>query len=193
MHIILFGPPGVGKGTQSKKLISHYQLKHIAPGNLLRTQIQQQTPLGKKVAQYINVGKLAPAQLVIDIVMQQLTNTTLQQGFLLDGFPRTVMQATQLDTQLARRRQKIDAVIILEVPTEELIKRIQRRATLEGRVDDQEPDKIKTRMHTYQVHTLPVLDYYRSQHSLIRVCGVGDEQQVFTRIVRALTQVKFTT
>jgi adenylate kinase len=186
MNIALFGPPGVGKGTQSKRLIKKYQLVHIAPGDLLRAQIDQKTSLGKKVAQYINAGKLAPTQLVIDIVTTQLTTTRTNKGFLFDGFPRTTAQAEALEKQLDAHHMRLDKVIMLEAPGAALRKRIQSRARLEHRIDDQGEDKISLRIRTYNQETVPVADHYAQQHKLFRVNGMGTVEEVFERIVALL-------
>jgi adenylate kinase len=155
-NVALFGPPGAGKGTQSQKLIQKYRLAHIAPGDLLREHINKKTALGQQVAKYINKGKLAPNALVIDIVAAQLAAQKDDDGFLFDGFPRTVIQARALEEKLASYNMEIDAVVFLEVPEQELIKRIKYRAKIGGRVDDQDEDKIATRMRIYHDATLPV-------------------------------------
>ena len=185
-NIALFGPPGVGKGTQSKELIQKYQLVHIAPGDLLRDQINKKTALGQQVAEYINVGKLAPDALVIDIVEEQLVAKNNKDGFLFDGFPRTAAQAKALEEKLARYDIHIDVVVFLEVPEEELIKRIKSRAKVAGRADDQDGEKIATRMRIYHDTTLPVAEYYAQQDKLLKVCGVGAVDEIFKRIVAAM-------
>ena len=185
-NIALFGPPGVGKGTQSKELIQKYQLVHIAPGDLLRDQINKKTALGQQVAEYINVGKLAPDALVIDIVEEQLVAKNNKDGFLFDGFPRTAAQAKALEEKLARYDIHIDVVVFLEVPEEELIKRIKSRAKVAGRADDQDEEKIATRMRIYHDTTLPVAEYYAQQDKLLKVCGVGAVDEIFKRIVAAM-------
>lgn len=188
-NIALFGPPGAGKGTQSKELIRTYQLVHIAPGDLLRDQINQKTALGQQVAEYINGGKLAPDALVIDIVEAQLAAKNHGDGFLFDGFPRTATQAKALEEKLARYGMHIDVVVFLEVPEEELIQRIKFRAGIAGRADDQDEEKIATRMRIYHDTTLPVAEYYARQHKLVKVCGVGAVDTIFERIVAAMGEL----
>lgn len=186
MNIALFGPPGSGKGTQSKQLIQKYQLTHIAPGDLLREQIIKKTVLGQQVAQYINEGKLAPNALVLEIVAEQLVAQKNGDGFLFDGFPRTAPQAEALDKRLTDYNRQIDAVIFLEVPERELVERIKVRATIGGRVDDQDEAKVATRMRIYHEQTLPVAQHYVEQNKLFKVSGVGTVDAIFVRILAVL-------
>lgn len=181
-NIALFGPPGAGKGTQSDKLIQKYRLAHIAPGELMREQISKKTTLGQQVAQYINQGKLAPNALVIDMVAERLAASKGEAGFLFDGFPRTTIQAKALEEKLTGYNMQIDAVIFLEVPDLELVRRIKSRAQVAGRVDDQDEAKITTRMRIYHESTLPVAQYYDQQNKLFRVCGVGAVDTIFQHI-----------
>jgi adenylate kinase len=186
INVALFGPPGAGKGTQSKKIVQKYQLVHIAPGDLLREQINLKTALGYQAAKYINEGKLAPNALVIDIVEDQLIANKGGGGFLFDGFPRTTIQATALEEKLAGYHMHMDAVIFLEVPEQELIRRIKDRAKIVGRVDDQDEAKIATRMRVYHDETLPVAAYYAQQNKLFKVYGVGTVDAIFDRIVATM-------
>ncbi len=188
-NIALFGPPGAGKGTQSEKLIQRYRLVHIAPGELMREQISKKTALGQQLAQYINQGKLAPNALVIDMVAERLAANKSEAGFLFDGFPRTTIQAQALEDKLADYKMQINAVIFLEVPDQELVRRIKSRARVSGRVDDQDEAKIATRMRIYHESTLPVAQYYDQKNKLFRVCGVGDIDAIFERIVATIQQV----
>lgn len=189
INVAIFGPPGAGKGTQSKKLIQQYQLVHIALGDLLREQINKKTILGQQVAQYINAGKLAPHTLVIDIVEAQLAAHQHGDGFLLDGFPRTTTQAKALEERLVIGNMQMDAVILLEVPEEELIQRIKARAKIARRVDDQDVEKIATRMRIYHEETVPVAQYYAQKNKLFRVDGVGAVDTIFERIAAVMAQL----
>jgi adenylate kinase len=189
VNVALFGPPGAGKGTQSKKIVQQYQLVHIAPGDLLREQINLKTALGYQAAKYINEGKLAPSALVIDIVEGQLIAKKGGGGFLFDGFPRTALQAKTLEEKLAGYHMHMDAVIFLEVPEQELIRRIKDRAKIEGRVDDQDEAKIATRMRVYHDETLPVAAYYSQQNKLFKVHGVGTVDAIFDRIVATMKRL----
>ena len=188
MHnIVLFGPPGVGKGTQSQYLIERYALVHIAPGDLLRAQIKQNTPLGQQTAEYINNGKLAPDTLVTDIVFQAIAAHRHSPGFLFDGFPRTMVQAQSLPSKMADLHLDIDAVIFIDAPEEALLQRIKLRAQSAGRTDDQDDEKVATRMRTYLQDTLPVAQYYAQQGKLHKVDGMGTVEEVFSRIVAVLS------
>ena len=191
-NIILFGPPGAGKGTQSKKLIQKYQLVHIAPGDLLREHIGRQTSLGKQVARYIDAGKLAPDELVVGVVADQLAQAKHSSSFLFDGFPRTLAQATALEEQLATHQLQIAAVILLEVPEAELLQRLQHRAQIVGRADDQDATKVATRMHIYHEETLPMAQYYTRQHKLFNVNGLGSVDEIFERIAAVIDQLPST-
>jgi adenylate kinase len=188
-NMALFGPPGAGKGTQSQKLIQRYRLTHIAPGELLREHVSKKTALGQQVAEYINKGKLAPNALVIDIVVAQLATHKHSNGFLFDGFPRTAIQAKVLEEKLASYNMQIDAVVFLEVPEQELIRRIKARAKIAGRVDDQDELKIATRMRIYHDETLPVAEHYAQQNKLCKIHGVGSVDEIFERIVALMEQL----
>lgn len=189
INVVLFGPPGVGKGTQSKKLIQRYKFVHIAAGDLLREQVNRKTALGNQIANYINIGRLAPNALVSDIVAAQIVDKQNHAGFLFDGFPRTVDQAKKLDGQLANCHMKLDVVILLEAPEKELIKRIKARATVENRIDDQDATRIATRMQIYQSETVPVANYYAQQGKLFKIAGVGTIDVIFQRIVAVLANL----
>lgn len=189
-NIILFGPPGAGKGTQSQKLIQKYQLIHIAPGDLLREHVHKKTILGQQTAAYINEGKLAPDALVMDIVAHEMDTHSHCTGFLFDGVPRSLRQAHALTSKLATTKSAIDAVVFLEVPEEELIQRIKYRAQTSGRVDDQDATKIATRMQIYFRETLPVAQYYAQQGKLHKVNGTGTVEEVFARIEEALATLQ---
>ena len=187
-NIILFGPPGSGKGTQSQKLIERYRLAHISPGELLRGHVKNNTELGRQVAQYINTGKLAPQELVQEVVTAELVAHQSGAGFLFDGFPRTIAQAKELEGILAKQQLQIDVAILVEVPEEELLARIQGRARTAGRVDDQDAAKVATRMRIYHEETLPIATYYEQQNKLCKINGVGVVEQVFEHIVAAIDQ-----
>lgn len=187
-NIILFGPPGSGKGTQSQKLIQRYHLAHISPGELLRGHVKANTALGQQVAQYINTGKLAPQKLVQDIVTAELVANKIGGGFLFDGFPRTIAQAEELEAILATEQLQIDIAILLEVPEKELLARIQERAQTAGRVDDQDAAKVATRMRIYHEETFPIAAYYEQHNKLFKVNGVGEMEQIFEQIVATIDQ-----
>jgi len=181
-NIALFGPPGAGKGTQSQRLIQTYQLTPIALGNLLREHIHQQTALGQQVRSYISAGQLVPDALVVHLVEAELAAQKHNSGLLFDGFPRTVAQAQALEQALRARQMTIEAVIFLEVPEVELIQRIQERAQIDQRADDQDETKIATRMRLYAEKTLPVAQYYAQKNKLIKLDGTGTVEAVYKRI-----------
>lgn len=183
MNIILFGPPGAGKGTQAALIIEKYKLPHLSTGNLFRAAIQNQTPLGKKVKAIIDSGDLVPDKTVVDLVAEELEKPEYDKGCVFDGFPRTVAQAEAFDELLAKRGQKVDAFISLEVPEEELVKRILSRG--EGRTDDTE-EGIKKRLEVYRKETTPVQDYYEAFDRAFQINGVGSIEEIFERISAVL-------
>ncbi len=183
MNIILFGPPGAGKGTQAEKIKTHFELPHLSTGNIFRANIKNETPLGKKVKSILDSGQLVPDETVVDLVVDELENSKYNNGVIFDGFPRTVTQAKALDKYLEDKNKKIDAFITLEVPEEELIERILSRG--EGRSDDT-PEKIKTRLQVYYDETSPVLNYYKEKGAVEEIDGVGSVEEIFERIKNVL-------
>lgn len=183
MNLILFGPPGAGKGTQAEKLVEYFEIPHLSTGNIFRENIQNQTPLGKKVKSILDEGKLVPDETVVELVADELDKKQYDEGVVLDGFPRTLGQAEALDNYLEENGKKIDALITLEVPEEELVNRILNRA--EGRSDDT-PEKIKTRLQVYKKETEPVLNYYKKQDLVEEINGVGEIDEIFQRIKEAV-------
>lgn len=183
MNIILFGPPGAGKGTQADKLITHFQLPHLSTGNIFRENIKNETPLGKKVKSIMDAGQLVPDETVIELVLDELQKNQYTKGVILDGFPRTVSQAEALDQYFKSNNNKVDAFVTLTVPEEELISRILSRG--EGRSDDT-PEKIKTRLNVYHDETAPVLNHYQKQEIVNEIDGVGSVDEIFERIVDSL-------
>lgn len=183
MNIILFGPPGAGKGTQADKLITHYQLPHLSTGNIFRENIKNETLLGKKVKSIMDAGKLVPDETVIELVLDELQKNHYKKGVILDGFPRTVGQAVALDHFFKSNGSIVDAFVTLTVPEEELISRILSRG--EGRSDDT-PEKVKTRLNVYHEETAPVLNHYQNQGIVNEIDGVGSVDEIFERIVNSL-------
>jgi len=185
MILILFGPPGAGKGTQAALISGHYQIPHISTGNIFRSSIKNETPLGKKVKSILDEGKLVPDRVVVDLVEEELKKPKYKNGYILDGFPRTVAQAEALDKILEKNKKSIDAFIHLSVPEKELVKRILSRG--EGRSDDNE-DKIRTRLGVYKKETQPVMDYYREKGLVQEIDGVGSIDEIFERIKSVLQE-----
>lgn len=190
LNIVLFGPPGAGKGTQSQKLIDHYHLTHISTGDLFRKHLGEGTSLGVRARTFMDIGKLVPDELVIDMVDDKLKEENNSQGIIFDGFPRTIPQAEALDQLLATYQSEIAGMIALSVPTEELISRLLLRGQTSGRVDDQDEQKIATRLEVYREETLPVAKYYQQQGKFAEVDGVGDIDEIFQKIVAAVETLK---
>ena len=187
LNIVIFGAPGSGKGTQSDKLIDHYNLFHISTGDVLRDNIRRGTELGKIAKGYIDQGQLVPDELIIDILAQVLDDNKDQagEGVIFDGFPRTIPQAEALEQLLADRGMQIDAVVGLEVPEEELIKRILLRGQLSGRSDDNE-DTARKRLETYHNQTSPLKAYYEEQGKYRAINGLGTIDGIFELIKETL-------
>ena len=190
LNIVLFGPPGAGKGTQSQKLIDHYHLTHISTGDLFRKHLGEGTSLGVRARTFMDIGKLVPDELVIDMVDDKLKEENNSQGIIFDGFPRTIPQAEALDQLLTTYQSEIAGMIALSVPTEELISRLLLRGQTSGRVDDQDEQKIATRLEVYREETLPVAKYYQQQGKFAEVDGVGDIDEIFQKIVAAVETLK---
>ena len=179
LNIILFGPPGAGKGTQSEKLIEKYQLTHIATGDLFRMHMGENTELGQLAKQYINEGNLVPDSLVIKMVEDKIGSSSGASGFIFDGFPRTVAQAVALDEMLNEQNMPISIMLALEVEDDELRNRIRLRGKTSGRADDQNDTKIDNRINVYKEETLPVAEHYNQQSKYKGVQGIGDIEDIF--------------
>jgi adenylate kinase len=186
LNIILFGPPGAGKGTQSERIIKKYDLIHIATGDLFRKHMSEGTELGKLAQQYIKEGKLVPDEVTIKMVDAKIEENKNATGFIFDGFPRTVAQAQTLDSILKNKKSPISGVVALEVPDNELRERLKERAKTSGRVDDQDEEKINTRLNVYHQETSPVANHYDKLGKLKRVNGVGTIDGIFDAICQAI-------
>lgn len=190
LNIVLFGPPGAGKGTQSQKLIEHYQLTHISTGDLFRKHLGEGTALGKQVKNYMDAGFLVPDELVISMVDDKLQEDQSTKGIIFDGFPRTIAQAEALDELLESKNIPITGMVALDVPDEELIKRLLERGKTSGRTDDQDIDKISTRLEVYRSETLPVANYYQQQQKYVAINGVGSIDDIFQKITDEINKLK---
>lgn len=186
MNLILFGPPGAGKGTQAENIKNHYGIPHLSTGNIFRYNIKNETDLGKKVKSILDDGKLVPDDTVVELVVDELQKPEYENGYILDGFPRTIPQAEALDQFLASKGTEIDLFLNLEVPEQELIDRILSRA--EGRSDDT-PEKVKTRLDVYHKETAPVLKHYTKQNKVEKIDGVGSIDNIFGRIRKVLDSI----
>ncbi|WP_375579390.1 adenylate kinase [Marivirga tractuosa] len=191
LNIILFGPPGAGKGTQSEKIIDKYKLTHIATGDLFRKHLGEGTDLGKLAQKYMDEGNLVPDEVVIGMVDEKIKETQdSSSGYIFDGFPRTVPQAKALDTLLEEKGEKIAGMIALDVPEEELKKRIKERGKTSGRTDDQDEAKIENRIKVYQEETLPVANYYDGEGKFVKIHGVGTIDEIFGKISSEIDKLK---
>jgi len=182
LNIALFGPPGAGKGTQSKKLLEKYNLTYISTGDMLRSEIAEESELGLKAKNIIAAGGLVPDELVVEIIEKRIKSNENARGILFDGFPRTVVQAYILDGLLLKLNTSLDMMISLEVPDEELIERLLLRAETSNRPDDT-LDVIKVRLQEYENKTKPVADYYQDQNKYHKLNGVGSLDGIFDNIV----------
>lgn len=182
LNIVLFGPPGAGKGTQSEKIIAKYKLSHISTGDLFRKHLSENTELGKLAQKYMDEGNLVPDKVVIDMVDEKINSSAGVAGFIFDGFPRTVKQAEALDELLNAKGAPIKGMIALEVPENELRVRIKERGKTSGRTDDQDEAKITNRIKVYQQETLPVANYYKNQGKFYPIEGVGEINEIFADI-----------
>jgi adenylate kinase len=188
LNIVLFGPPGAGKGTQSEKLIDKYQLIHLSTGDLFRKHLGEGTALGNLAKSYMDQGNLVPDEVVIGMVEDKVADHLDAAGFIFDGFPRTVPQAEALDAMLTSHGLSISGMVALEVPEEELKKRIKERAKTSGRVDDQDENKINNRIKVYLEETSPVADFYKQQGKLTSIDGVGSIDHIFSEICNNVDQ-----
>lgn len=212
LRTILLGPPGAGKGTQAVKIVEKYGIPHISTGDIFRENIKNGTELGKKAQEYMNRGELVPDELVVEIATDRLLKDDCKEGFLLDGFPRTVFQAEKLDEFLQAHSQKLDVVIDIEVEKQELLTRLTGRRVCrkcgasyhivnippkkEGicdicggelfQRDDDTVETVENRIEVYKAQTMPLVDYYKKAGNLAEIDGSGDLERVFADIVKAL-------
>ena len=185
-NLILFGPPGSGKGTQSEKLISKYNLKHLSTGDLLRSEIARKTPLGLEAKKFMDKGQLVPDEVVIGMISYALDANPDIEGFLFDGFPRTSTQAEALDKLLELKNLSINVMLALDVTEEELVKRLVKRGETSGRPDDNNEQVIKIRILEYHKKTSPVADHYKKANKVVLVKGEGSVEDIFNRLTKEI-------
>lgn len=190
LNLVLFGPPGAGKGTQSQKLIEKYQLIHLSTGDLLRSEIAQGTTLGLQAKKLMDEGLLVPDEVVIGMIDSKIAENPTAKGFIFDGFPRTVPQAQALDQLLEKHGQSISCMVALQVEEEELVKRLLLRGQTSGRSDDADETLIHKRVLEYNTKTAPVADYYAQQNKFCSVNGIGEIDQIFEQICGAIDACK---
>tara|TARA_Y100000817_G_scaffold114608_1_gene89801 strand:- start:1640 stop:2215 length:576 start_codon:yes stop_codon:yes gene_type:complete len=182
LNIVLFGPPGAGKGTQSEKVLKKYNLVHLSTGDLFRLHLNNETALGLEAKKYMNKGDLVPDEIVIGMVEDKINKSSNVIGFVFDGFPRTINQAIALDNMLEKKNIPIKQMIALKVDEKELVKRIQNRAKTSGREDDKSIDKINNRIQVYNQETKPVADYYKKHDKYSEVDGIGEIDEIFIKL-----------
>ena len=189
LNLILFGPPGAGKGTQSEKILAKYNLKHISTGDLLRAERQAGTELGNQANEFISKGELVPDAVVIGMVKNFMTENHSANGFIFDGFPRTIAQAEALDSMLVDFNTEISIVLGLEVNEDELVKRLLLRGQTSGRADDQNEETIRNRFQEYLNKTLPIQNYYSQKDKYFGVEGIGEIDQIFDSLCAHLDKL----
>jgi len=185
-NLILFGPPGSGKGTQSDKLVAKYGLIHLSTGNLLREEIAQKTPLGLEARSFMDKGQLVPDEVVIGMIDSSLEHHKNATGFLFDGFPRTVAQSQALDKLLELKKTSITVVLALEVGEEELVKRLLNRGKTSGRSDDTNEEVIRKRFAVYMNETSPVAEHYKKARKFQSIKGEGSVEEIFSFLCEAI-------
>ncbi|WP_304235347.1 adenylate kinase [Jiulongibacter sediminis] len=186
-NLVIFGPPGAGKGTQSAKIIEKYNLAHISTGDMFRMHITQETELGKKVKELLAEGILVPDSITINMLEEEVNANPDVSGFIFDGFPRTVAQAEALDEFLKTKNEKIDLVLQLDVNEDEIKKRIAERQKVGGRADD-DASKLIKRIDEYFQKTVHVLPYYQEQGKLVKIEGIGEIETIFSNITGEIDQ-----
>jgi len=189
-NLILFGPPGSGKGTQSEKLIAKYGLKHLSTGDIFRSEISNQTELGLKAKSYMDAGQLVPDAVTIGMVDKVINANKGVNGFLFDGFPRTKAQAEALDELLKEHGTEINVVLALDVPEDELIQRMIGRAKTSGRSDDADPEVQQKRIAVYRNETLAVAEHYKTFNKVVQLNGLGSIDEIFASLCKEIDQRK---
>jgi adenylate kinase len=188
LNVLLLGPQGAGKGTQAKRISVEYGIPHIASGEILRAEMDAGTDLGRRVKDVYDRGDLVSDDLMIELIRNRLEQADTEPGFVLDGFPRTIVQAEALDVMLAEIGRNLSVVFALQIPDEIAFERLRRRAQLEGRADDTD-GAIQRRLENYHRETAPLIEYYRTRWHLVPVRGDRTENEVFADIQQALEQV----
>lgn len=192
-NVVIFGPPGSGKGTQSLKIKEKYGLIHLSTGDVLRDEIKSGSELGKEISRRIDDGNFVPDEMIQEMVIKFILSNKDGQGFILDGFPRTTSQAEWLDNRLAEINQELTLFLSLEVSEEELKQRILSRGKFSGREDDRNEEIIETRIRNYHKKTKPVIEFYKQQLKFTEVNGIGTKDEIFSKVCNVLDNVKVQT
>jgi adenylate kinase len=186
LNIVLFGPPGAGKGTQAEKIIDRYDLVHLSTGDILRSELAAETELGLEAKKFMDKGELVPDEVVIGMIESKIDKNAGAKGFIFDGFPRTTAQAVALDDLLSKKGTSITAMLMLTVERDELIKRLLNRGRDSGRADDSDISIIENRINVYNNETAPVIDYYGKQNKYKPVQGMGTIEDIFDGLCRTI-------
>lgn len=189
INLILFGPPGSGKGTQAVKLVEQFKLVHISTGDLFRYEMSHNTPLGQEAKAYMAKGELVPDSVTIGMLRNKVEAHSDAAGFIFDGFPRTIPQAEALDAMLAEKGTGVTGLLALHVDDEEIVHRIKLRGATSGRADDNDENIIRNRINVYKNETSPVFDYYARQGKSQSINGIGEIEEIFERLCEAITQL----
>lgn len=195
MKVVFVGPPGAGKGTQAENIVKKYGLLHLSTGDMLRAARDAKTPVGLEAEKYMSAGQLVPDEVIIKVIVERLAQPDAERGYLLDGFPRTVVQAEELDKSLAAKGEKLDVILHLSVfdteeeETQELVRRLVERGRTSGRSDDTE-DVIRQRLDVYHKQTAPLIDYYKSSGNLVKIQGEKSISEVFAQVESVLDKIQ---
>jgi adenylate kinase len=188
LNLILFGPPGSGKGTQAERLIEKYGILHISTGDLFRYEMGNNTPLGLKAKEYMAKGELVPDEVTIGMLKNKVNSNPEARGIIFDGFPRTIAQAEALDEFLNEKNTEVTALVALDVPEDELVSRLLNRGKSSGRADDNDESIIRNRIAVYKAETAQVFDYYGQSGKSKLIPGVGSIDDIFNKLVNAIDQ-----
>lgn len=189
LNIVLFGPPGAGKGTQSERLKEKYELVHLSTGDIFRANIKGETELGKLAKSYIDKGQLVPDEVTIGLLGSELDKHKGANGFIFDGFPRTTAQAEALDSLMTEHATSIHMMLALDVPEEELKQRLLKRAETSGRADDANPEVIQNRIDVYKAETAPVKEFYSAQGKFSKIDGLGSIEDITDRLFSTIDAI----